>query len=147
MNAIVCAAATGSMISSTTSPSSPRRWRRGSPCRATLANGGDELCGVIEQRGQRLIDGFNEIGRRHGVPLHAQGLGTVFTTVFADSPPLVDYRDYQTCEESLRLRLVHAVQDEGVRTAARGTSFMSAVHTDSDIDATLHVAAAAAAAL
>ena len=119
-------------------------------CRATvetLAEGGDELYAAIERRGQRLIEGFNDIGRRHGLPLHAQGLGTVFTTVFTESPPLTDYRDYKASDESLRLQFVQALQDAGVRTTARGTWFMSAVHTDDDIDETLSAADAAASTI
>ena len=116
-------------------------------CRATvetLAEGGDRLYAAIERRGQRLIEGLNAIGARHGVPLHAQGLGTVFTTVFTEHPPLTHYRDYQASDESMRLRFVQGLQDEGVRTTARGTWFMSASHTDDDIDTTLEVADLAA---
>ena len=119
-------------------------------CRATveaLADNGGAIYQAIERRGRRLIDGLAEIGRRYDVPLHAQGLGTVFTTVFADSTPLVDYRDYHASDEALRLRFVQALQDGGVRTTARGTWFMSAAHTDDDIEETLRAADVAAASL
>ncbi len=119
-------------------------------CRATvdtLAAGGEALYASVEQRGRRLIDGFNDIGRRHGVPLHAQGLGTVFATVFTDAPPVVDYRGYRAGDEAMRLAFVHALQEHGVRTTARGTWFMSAVHSDDDIDATLDAAERAVSSL
>jgi len=67
--------------------------------------------------------------------------------VFADSTPLVDYRDYHASDEALRLRFVQALQDGGVRTTARGTWFMSAAHTDDDIEETLRAADVAAASL
>ena len=116
-------------------------------CRATvdaLADGGDELYGAMERRSRRLVDGFNEIGRRHGLPLHSQGVGAVLTTVFTDSPPLFNYRDYKASDEAMRLEFVQALQDAGVRTTARGTWFMSAVHTDEDIEETLSAADLAA---
>jgi len=113
----------------------------------TLAAGGEALYASVEQRGRRLIDGFNDIGRRHGVPLHAQGLGTVFATVFTDAPPVVDYRGYRAGDEAMRLAFVHALQEHGVRTTARGTWFMSAVHSDDDIDATLDAAERAVSSL
>ena len=47
----------------------------------------------------------------------------------------------------MRLEFVQALQDVGVRTTARGTWFMSAAHTDADIDATLDAADTAASRL
>ncbi len=94
-----------------------------------------------------MIDGLNEIGRRRGIPLHCQGIGPIFTTVFTENPPLLDYRSYKASDEALRLKFVQALQDQGIRTTARGTWFMSAVHTDADIDETLEGADIAAARL
>lgn len=119
-------------------------------CRASveeLARDGGIVYDKIEKRGTRLIDGLNEIGRRRRIPLHCQGIGAVFTTVFTEQPPLVDYRSYKASDETLRLKFVQALQDQGIRTTARGTWFMSAVHTDADIDTTLEGADIAAAKL
>jgi glutamate-1-semialdehyde 2,1-aminomutase len=101
----------------------------------------------MDRVGGRLIDGLNEIGRRRGLPLHAQGIGQVFTTVFAGNGPLKEYRDYKRTDEPMRLRFVEELQNRGVRTTARGTWFMSAVHGDEEIDFTLEAADQAAAAI
>ena len=101
----------------------------------------------VAETGERLIDGLNEIGRRRGLSLHSQGVGQVLTSVFTESPPLIDYRGYKASDETMRVKFVKGLQDRGVRTTVRGTWFMSSVHSDADIDFTLDAADAAAAAL
>jgi len=101
----------------------------------------------MEHYGSQLIDGLNEIGRRRGVPLHAQGLGPIFTAVFNANGPMREYRDYKRTDEPMRLKFVEELQNRGVRTTARGTWFMSAVHGDEEIAFTLDAADQAAAAL
>lgn len=119
-------------------------------CRASieeLAKDGGAIYGRIERQGERLMDGFREIAKRRQVPLHTQGLGQIFTTVFTEHPPIVDYRGYKATDEQMRLRFVQGLQDRGVRVTARGTWFMSAVLSDDDIGQTLEAADAAAAEL
>lgn len=80
------------------------------------------------------------MGAKHGLPVHAQGIGTIFTTVFTDKKPLVNYRAYKSSDEQLRLRFVEQLQHRGVRTTARGTWFMSSVLSDQGIADTLRAA-------
>lgn len=119
-------------------------------CAATveeLARDGGAVYAAMEQRGQRLIDGLNALGRKYHLPLLAQGIGSIFTTVFTPNDALVDYRDYKTSDEQLRLRFVEELQHRGVRTTARGTWFMSTVLSDDDIENTLDAADQALAAI
>ena len=112
-------------------------------CAATvehLASNNGAIYTAMEAQGYRLIEGFNKLGKQHGLPLHAQGIGAVFTTVFCDNPPLLNYRDYKSTDESLRLRFVEELQHRGIRTTARGTWFMSTVLNDNDIERTLAAA-------
>ena len=116
-------------------------------CRAsieTLAAEGGAIYDRIDRQGQRLMAGLREIGKRRQVPLHTQGLGQIFTTVFTDKGPLNHYRDYKATDEPMRLKFVQGMQDRGVRITARGTWFMSAVLGEDDIDATLEAADGAA---
>ena len=116
-------------------------------CRAsieTLAADGGAIYDRIDRQGQRLMAGLREIGKRRQVPLHTQGLGQTFTTVFTDKGPLSHYRDYKATDEPMRLKFVQGMQDRGVRITARGTWFMSAVLDEEDIDATLEAADGAA---
>jgi glutamate-1-semialdehyde 2,1-aminomutase len=101
----------------------------------------------MDENGSRLIDGLNEIGRRRGVPLHAQGIGQIFTVLFTENGPIKEYRDYKSTDEPMRLKFVEGLQNRGVRTTARGTWFMSAAHGAEDVDFTLEAADQAAADL
>ncbi len=100
-----------------------------------------------EEDGLTLIAGLREIAGRRAVPLHVQGLGTIFSTVFTDRPPLRNYRDYKACDTPLRERFIQGLQDRGVRVTLRGTWFVPAVLGDDDISRTLEAADAAAAGL
>ena len=114
---------------------------------ATLAANNGALYKKMERQGKTLIDGMNTLGRKHNLPLHAQGIGTIFTTVFTQKRPLTHYRDYKSSDEGLRLRFVEELQHRGVRTTSRGTWFMSSVLTDNDIQETLNTVDAALEAL
>ena len=118
-------------------------------CAATvevLAANDGALYNEMNARGHRLIDGLNELGAKHKLPLHAQGVGSIFTTVFSDKP-LVNYRDYKESDEAMRVRFVEELQARGVRTTVRGTWFMSTVVSDDDVAATLAAADESLAAM
>ncbi len=91
----------------------------------------------MERQGGYLIEGLNKLGRRHGLPLLTQGIGSIFCTVFTELDRLRDYRDYKSSDETLRVRFVEELQHRGVRTTVRGTWFMSTVLSDEDIELTL----------
>ncbi|CAA9251193.1 MAG: Glutamate-1-semialdehyde 2,1-aminomutase [uncultured Chloroflexi bacterium] len=114
-----------------------------------LASDGGASYGQMEARGQRLIDGLRELGRRAELPLHVQGLPGAFNTCFTSEqgePDITSYRDYaRRTDAGLQRRLLKALQDQGVRVTSRGTWFMSTVHDEAQIDDTLAAAEAALA--
>jgi glutamate-1-semialdehyde 2,1-aminomutase len=121
-----------------------------------LARDGGRVYQEMEAYGGQLMDGLRERARRSGVPLHVQGLGTVFNTTFlapADvpgagaEPSIADYRAYQRTDLARQRRFLRALQDRGVRVTSRGTWFLSAAHRDADIDETLAAAETALAAV
>ncbi|MAG97121.1 MAG: aspartate aminotransferase family protein, partial [Rhodospirillaceae bacterium] len=119
-------------------------------CAATveqLAQDGGAPLKKMEARGRDLMEGLNTLGRKHGLALHAQGIGTVFSTVFTGSPPLNDYRDYKASDETLRLEFVEELQNRDVRTTTRGTWFVSSELSDEDVRTTLEAADDALAVL
>ena len=112
-------------------------------CAATvkeLAHDNAAVYARMIAQGQRLVRELNELGKKHALPLHAQGIGSIFCTVFTDSPPLRDYRDYKASDGAMRLRFVEELQHRGVRTTERGTWFLSSVLSDADVTATLEAA-------
>ena len=81
---------------------------------------------------------------RDGSPLHLQGLPAAFNTTFApESHAVVDYRSYLRTDLARQREFLRQLQDRGVRVTSRGTWFLSAAHTDADIDETLAAAEAA----
>ena len=95
--------------------------------------------------GTRLRDGLAAAARKHGLPAQVSGEPPVFDIIFTDRP-VVDYRATLTAdrrrialfnEECLRRGVVKAVNK----------IYVSAAHTDTDIDETLQVFDAALAAV
>ncbi len=115
-------------------------------CRATvesLAADDSAALKAMERRGEALMAGLTDLGRKVGLPLHCQGIGTIFCTLFTETPPVLDYRAYKQSDEVLRLAFVEALQHRGIRTTARGTWFLSTALSDADVEETLAAAKAA----
>ena len=112
-----------------------------------LAAGGAELYAAMEGRGERLMAGIREAAVVAGVPLWVQGVGQAFNTTFGAGGMITNYREYARTDLAMQRRFVVALQERGVRVTARGTWFLSAAHTDADIDTTLVAARAALATL
>jgi glutamate-1-semialdehyde 2,1-aminomutase len=114
--------------------------------RALAADGG-AVYPRMEALGQKLMSGLRQLANRHGHAFLAQGVGQVFNTHFT---PLAEIRDYRDAARSDQLKMedfVEAMQNVGVRLTGRGTFFLSAAHTEADIEATLRAADLAFASL
>lgn len=94
----------------------------------------------LYRRGEQLIEGLQCIGRNTGVPLLVQGLGPVFNCAFVDEPAISDYVTYQAADSARLAKFLSALLRRGVRVTGRGTWFLSAAHTDEDIQLTLDAA-------
>jgi glutamate-1-semialdehyde 2,1-aminomutase len=98
----------------------------------------------MEQIGQSLMEGIQEIAGRHGVPLLVQGLPTAFHLSFTELPAIKDYRDYALhCDKERYNRLVLAMLKRGVRLVGRGIWYISAAHTQDHVAQTLEALDAA----
>ncbi len=87
--------------------------------------------------GDRLRSGLREIGTRHGLPTLTTGVGPVVGMAFTQREAFNDYRDYADRDQETYRRFVAALMERGVRPILRGTWYISAAHTEADIDATL----------
>jgi glutamate-1-semialdehyde 2,1-aminomutase len=101
----------------------------------------------IEHAGARLTAGLRALGQRHGLPLHVQGLSSVFNTAFTRDGEITSAAAYARADGDLQARFLVELQERGVRPTARGTWFVSATHDDEVIDQTLHAADGALEAL
>jgi glutamate-1-semialdehyde 2,1-aminomutase len=102
----------------------------------------------IERTGAQLMEGLAELGRRHELPLHVQGLPAVFHVSFTEQPPIRDYRDYALhCDKARYDAFALEMLKRGVRLIGRGLWYVSAAHTDDHVERTLAAADQALSAL
>jgi glutamate-1-semialdehyde 2,1-aminomutase len=90
--------------------------------------------------GSKLMNGLRIAARHRSLPLLVQGIGPVFHTTFTEQAEIRNYRDYLNCDLPKQRRFVEALMENGIRITSRGTWFLSAAHTDEDIDATIAAA-------
>ena len=105
-----------------------------------IKESGDALYDEVRGRGQRLMDGIATAGREHGVPMMTDGPGTVFQAYVTEATEIRNYRDYvANVDVATAGRLHQALFERGINSVNRGLWFMSAAHTDADIDQALAV--------
>ena len=91
----------------------------------------------MNQRGARLMSGIRERAATHGLPVLVSGRETAFHVHFTKREALFEYRDLMDNDNKrynhFQKNLIHF----GVRLIFRGNWYLSAAHTDEDIDFTL----------
>jgi glutamate-1-semialdehyde 2,1-aminomutase len=90
--------------------------------------------------GKKLMAGLQEAAKDAGQNLLVQGLGPMFATVFTDQEKLTDYRSTLRCDKAKLGKFIAEMHNEGVRVIGRGLWYISAAHTEEDIDHALVVA-------
>ncbi len=97
----------------------------------------------------RLADGLASAAAEAGIPLATGSLGGMFGFVFTGDSPVTSYRQVAGADIDRFRRFFHGMLERGVYLApsAFEAGFVSAAHSDADIDATLERAAEAMAAL
>jgi len=93
--------------------------------------------------GQRLMAGIRQAAATAGVALRVEGPGPVFNIYFTDQPAVNGYRDFARCDLAAMARLHTALLDRGVNIVGRGLFFLSAAHTEADVDETVAAVAGA----
>jgi glutamate-1-semialdehyde 2,1-aminomutase len=88
-----------------------------------------------------LVDGLTAAAQFHGVKFCAQSVGGMFGVYFAAACP-TSYAEVMACDKDAFNRFFHAMLDAGVYLApsAFEAGFVSAVHSDADIAATVAAA-------
>ncbi|HZP80670.1 MAG TPA: glutamate-1-semialdehyde 2,1-aminomutase [Chthonomonadaceae bacterium] len=92
---------------------------------------------TLAARGQRLIEGIREAGARHKKPVAVHGFPPAFTVSFGHEGPVTDYRSYARRDRAMQRRYFELLQERGIRTTPDQLSFVSAAHTEADIEQTL----------
>lgn len=107
-----------------------------------LAANDAEALTYIEKTGQSLISGIREVADQFSVNLKVSGVGSVFHTLFTDEVEIIDYASHQRADAKRQKAFIDALLPLGIRPTGRGTWFVSAAHTQDDIDRTLAAIAA-----
>jgi glutamate-1-semialdehyde 2,1-aminomutase len=90
--------------------------------------------------GRQLMDGLREAAEQTGQNLMVQGLGPMFVTYFSDHGTCHDYRDTLKADKGKLGRFIAGLHDRGVRVIGRGLWYISAVHTEEDINTAIETA-------
>ncbi len=109
-----------------------------------------ELYDRLEARTERLVGGLLEGCRKHGVGAVANRVGSMFTVFFTDRKEIRNHADVADgCDLAFFGRFFNAMLDEGVYLAPSQfeAAFVSAAHTDADIEQTIAAAEHALARL
>jgi glutamate-1-semialdehyde 2,1-aminomutase len=91
----------------------------------------------IYQLGQNLMNGIRELGIKHNTNLCVQGLGPMLHTGFTDLSEINDYRDTLLYDKNKLSKFIATLHNKGIRVIGRGLWYISAVHTQQDIDKAL----------
>ena len=105
---------------------------------ATLAALTRDVHDAITARTARLVAGLTAIASRHQVPFTASHSGSMWGFFFRDST-VRNFDEAKQSDTALFKRFFHAARERGVYLApsAFEAAFMSAAHSDADIDLTL----------
>ncbi len=104
---------------------------------------------VLEQKGtyeniyglgRKLMAGLAEIGKKYNTNLLVQGLGPMLHTGFTDLKKVSDFREVQSYEKGKLGKFVAGMHNEGIRIIGRGLWYISAIHTENDIEKALEKA-------
>ncbi len=92
----------------------------------------------LEGLGSRLEAGIRNAIEKSGVAAQFSRVGSMFTLFFTDQP-VRDFTSAKTCDTQRFNRFFHSMLDQGIYLPPSQfeAAFISAVHTDADIDRTI----------
>ncbi|MBO9620242.1 MAG: aspartate aminotransferase family protein [Niabella sp.] len=90
--------------------------------------------------GQRLMDGLRNAAKQSGQNLVVTGPGPMFVTAFGEAGLMRNYRDTLKTDRRKLSRFIAAMHDRNIRIIGRGLWYISAAHTEEDIDHAIEIA-------
>ena len=90
--------------------------------------------------GQRLMDGLRAAAHEAQQPLLVQGFGPMLHSGFTSYETVRDYRDTLAYDRVRGMVFIRGMQERGIRIIGRGLWYLSAAHTDADIEHAIGVA-------
>lgn len=106
-------------------------------CLAELAREDGAALKHANAMGERLMLGVEKLAEKHSVPVQVTGFGAAFYLHFTRRDSLRNYRDTFDDDREFQQKFLFAAMREGVILVPDGRVYVSAVHTEVDIDQTL----------
>jgi glutamate-1-semialdehyde 2,1-aminomutase len=95
----------------------------------------------LYRSGGQLKKGLQEIMDSAGIKVHIEGPGPMFNLAFTDGQPVYDYRSFVRHSDMSRCQeFADVLLHEGVRFIPRGMWYLSAAHSQEDVEFTLEAA-------
>ena len=84
--------------------------------------------------GKRLMEGLKKAAKETGHKLLVEGPGPMFATSFSGLDKSVDYRSTLSADKAKLGKFISGMHEAGIRVIGRGLWYISAVHTEEEID-------------
>ena len=99
---------------------------------------------ALSEKTRALTSGIQQQAREAGIPLTVNTVGGMFGLFFTEQENVSNFSQVMKCDQSVFKRFFHAMLDEGVYLApsAFEAGFVSAAHSDEDIENTIEIAGA-----
>jgi glutamate-1-semialdehyde 2,1-aminomutase len=101
----------------------------------------------LQERGRKLMADLEGLGREAGMPLMVRGPGPIFWVTLGEDPEALPISGWRPVEPAAYTRFRQHLLSRGVRIMPAGRWFVSASHSDDDVDFTLAVVRAALGAM
>jgi glutamate-1-semialdehyde 2,1-aminomutase len=103
----------------------------------------------LSAKTEYLTEGMRAVAAKHGIALSTVSVGGMFGIFFTDKERVTSFAEATTCDLEAFKKFFHLMLDEGVYLApsAYEAGFVSAAHTEADLDNTIAAAERAFAKL
>ena len=103
-------------------------------CLDALAERNGDALRRANRAGARMMDGIRDSAARLGIRLSVTGFGAAFAIHFTSRGEIHDYRDTLDGNRDLLARFIRRALDEGLYLLPDGRFYVSAAHSQRDID-------------
>lgn len=97
---------------------------------------------ALFRKTDQLMAGLNAVAQKHGIPFTSNHVGSMFGFFFTEEKQITNYQQVMNCNIERFNRFFHGMLQEGIYLAPASyeAGFMSAAHSDADIEFTIAAA-------
>jgi glutamate-1-semialdehyde 2,1-aminomutase len=97
---------------------------------------------ALNAKTEKLTSGLKELAGQAGIAMTTNTVGGMFGLFFSAEPQISRFAQVMQCDQNLFKRFFHAMLEQGVYLApsAFEAGFVSAAHSDEDLEKTLDIA-------